>query len=269
MTLDQFSGRRKVVAHQFKWNDVIYDDCLNERTGLPFLDSLVKAGTIDPFDLCLTDIPYNKDFKYLNQRTDGKRIKPQDHLTPYADNKGAEEYVAFCKEWFRWIRQIAKVVIFTAGDKKNLDMWYDIEKPVEVFIHYKRNGTGMTSLVRYNRRDFILLYGTFNHKLDFVENVFDISVKSGFLRDHEWIHPSPKPLKLGIRIIKDMIKSQSIKTMIDPFTGSGTFLQAAAILGVKYLGYEISKTYKPDIDYRLNARRRTQTNLFTFMKGSE
>ena len=39
--------------------------------------------------------------------------------------------------------------------------------------------------------------------------------------------------------------------MIDPFIGSGTTAEECIKLGIPYLGYEINKVYKQDIDLRL------------------
>jgi len=54
-------------------------------------------------------------------------------------------------------------------------------------------------------------------------------------------HPCPIPYELARRII--LLTTKEGDTIIDPFAGSGTILQASKDLGRKYIGFEIDKTY--------------------------
>lgn len=54
-------------------------------------------------------------------------------------------------------------------------------------------------------------------------------------------HPAPFPLELPRRLI--LLYSWPGETVLDPFVGTGTTLQAARELGRKGIGYEISESY--------------------------
>jgi len=54
-------------------------------------------------------------------------------------------------------------------------------------------------------------------------------------------HPCPIPYELAKKII--MCTTKEGDTVIDPFAGGGTILQAAKDLGRNYIGFEIDKTY--------------------------
>ena len=56
-------------------------------------------------------------------------------------------------------------------------------------------------------------------------------------------HPAPFPLWLPTRIIHSLIDENEDALVIDPYSGSGTSLLAAKLLGFSYLGIEISKDY--------------------------
>ena len=55
-------------------------------------------------------------------------------------------------------------------------------------------------------------------------------------------------------IVRRCVKlfSYQNEIVLDPFTGSGTTLKVAKELGRKYIGYEISKSYKDIIETKLN-----------------
>ena len=54
-------------------------------------------------------------------------------------------------------------------------------------------------------------------------------------------HPAPFPLELPTRLIKAF--SFKTETIVDPFVGAGTTLQAAANLGRNGIGYELNSKY--------------------------
>jgi len=63
-------------------------------------------------------------------------------------------------------------------------------------------------------------------------------------------HPAPFPLELPKRIIK--MFSFYGETVLDPFLGSGTTLQACKLLGRSGIGIEIDKSYVPIIKKKVN-----------------
>jgi len=51
------------------------------------------------------------------------------------------------------------------------------------------------------------------------------------------------------------LKESKTESIIDCFSGSGSYIKAADLLGIKWLGYEINEKYKVDIDKRFNDKR--------------
>ncbi|MDR0972224.1 MAG: site-specific DNA-methyltransferase [Bacteroidales bacterium] len=55
-------------------------------------------------------------------------------------------------------------------------------------------------------------------------------------------HPAPFPITLPVRIISSILNDNDA-IVLDPYSGSGTTLVAAQLLGKKYLGIDISEEY--------------------------
>ena len=68
-------------------------------------------------------------------------------------------------------------------------------------------------------------------------------------------HPTVKPLAIMEWLIR--LTTPPNGTVLDPFAGSGTTLEAAQKLGFKSIGIEAEETYLPLIDQRL---QRSNTN---------
>jgi len=74
------------------------------------------------------------------------------------------------------------------------------------------------------------------------------------------VHPTQKPLKVFDYCIRYATeKDETIKTVYDTFSGSGTTLITAKSLGLNYIGSEIDKDYFNIIQKRLSA---VQGSLF-------
>ncbi len=67
-------------------------------------------------------------------------------------------------------------------------------------------------------------------------------------------HPAPFPLVLPLRAIYSIMDEQK-GTVIDPYSGSGTTLVAAKILGHNFIGIEISQEYSNFAKERLRNHR--------------
>jgi len=65
-------------------------------------------------------------------------------------------------------------------------------------------------------------------------------------------HPAPFPLALPFRAIYSVINEKKEGIIIDPYCGSGTTLVAAKILGLHYIGIDISNEYIKFAKERLN-----------------
>lgn len=64
-----------------------------------------------------------------------------------------------------------------------------------------------------------------------------------FPPERENPHPAPFPLELPLRCIYSILNEQKSAIVIDPYSGSGTTLLAAKLLGYNYIGIEISDEY--------------------------
>lgn len=63
-------------------------------------------------------------------------------------------------------------------------------------------------------------------------------------------HPAPFPLILPTRIIYSILNDKK-GTVLDPYVGSGTTCLAAKLLGLNYIGIDISKEYIKDAENKL------------------
>ena len=153
-----------------------------------------------------------------------------------------------------------KGLIFTPGNK-NIQYWYKTTNPRDFLIHYKKNGHGITSMFFMSKVEILLCYGEFNRKM--MNNVHDIPLNNGFLKDTSILHPHPKSKKLYRAIIKDAIPS----SVLDPFLGSGTTAEVCESLGIPWLGYEIMEAYVPDIEKRIKRgiKKHSQQSLEVFL----
>lgn len=74
------------------------------------------------------------------------------------------------------------------------------------------------------------------------------------------LHPTQKPEKLMRYCIDEALrKDANIKTIYDPFSGSGTSLVCAKSKGLDYIGSELDKDYFEIINKRLQS---VQGSLF-------
>jgi modification methylase len=72
-----------------------------------------------------------------------------------------------------------------------------------------------------------------------------------FLPEQKNEHPAPFPLQLPIRCIYSILDNKKEYTVVDPYSGSGTTLLAAKMLGHNYIGIEISDNYIEMAENRL------------------
>lgn len=215
--------------NEIEWNSVKYIDCMDPDQGLPSLPD-------NSIDLCITDPPYNANFKMKLKRLAYKTI-------PYNDK--IENYDDWCKTWYFELKRICKLIVLTPGNQ-NLRMWYLIDNPREQLIHYKKNCCGSTYLSHNTQYEPILVFGKYWDwsfgKKPFKLNVFEILRETS-----NYIHPCPKSYQLWYQIISGLNPT----SVIDPFLGSGTTAEVCTKLGIPWIGYEIIPEYSQDIEKRL------------------
>ncbi|MDR2905140.1 MAG: site-specific DNA-methyltransferase [Helicobacteraceae bacterium] len=82
-----------------------------------------------------------------------------------------------------------------------------------------------------------------------------------FAPEQKSAHPAPFPLQLPLRAIYSILDDNKDCVVIDPYSGSGTTLLAAKLLGHNYIGVEISDTYIKMAEERL-ANYQSETAVF-------
>lgn len=231
------------------WNETYYIDCLDKNRGLPYLLDLIKKEEIKKIDLGIADPPFNVSFKGTNKN---------DKECYYNDNLSQIEYKKWTIEWFSLIKKICKGLVIFVGNT-NQDMWSEIEKPLDRAIHFQPNRQGRSTIAYLTKYEPIFFYGKFNGKLG--TNVIIENLKMGNNRELKGgIHPCPGCSK----VYREVLFRLKPTNVLDPFIGSGTTAQECIKLGIPWIGYEINKTYKHDIDLRIkNCKKELiQSKLF-------
>ncbi len=171
---------------------------------------------LGPFDVVLTDPPYNVGIKY-GLLTD--------------DLRG--DYRLWCVEWFEALRSRARVVLISPGIA-NLGMWHNIEQPTWVVAWHKPAAMGRC-VVGFNNWEPVLLWGSTPRQTNdaFVVPLVPSASSEG--------HPCPKPVAWARNLIERFTLADDV--VVDPFMGSGTTLRAAKDLGRRAIGIEIEERY--------------------------
>lgn len=232
--------------------NVIYNDCLNRETGLPTMED-------KSIDLCLTDIFYNVEIGSSYPRKVSKR-KGINNEIYYEDNLTPDEYEKFCKTIYLELKRICNHIIITPGSK-NVDLWYQFEKPVDHHVHVKTNGNSPgTGLSRLDLLDHILFYGHWEKMQVVPTNVYFIPLNQKNEQLYKnLIHPCKKSFNLWNRLLTDYLYPvprknngrRPVKKVMDCFLGSGTTLEICIIHDVDFIGFERKKVYKQDIEKRI------------------
>lgn len=178
------------------------------------------------FDLVLTDPPYG-----INISSNPIRQK---HKKKDWDNEAPN------KELFDEIFRVSKNQIIWGGNYFNFP-------PSKGFLIWDKKQSYDFSLAMCE-----YAYSSF----DFPAKMYSYANRG----DEEKLHPSMKPLRLMefcINYAKE--RDENIKTIFDPFAGSGTTLVACKSLGLDYIGSELDKDYYEIILKRLS---QVQGSLF-------
>jgi hypothetical protein len=228
-----------------KWNEVQYIDCMDENLGLPSLPDKEKGGEV----ISLTDPPWLYDYSKNKQKDRiflGKRVLKAKNQHHYKDDYDNEWILG----WFEELLRICNGVIIVMGQSKMIE-WIQNTDPVGVLIIYHKNSSSQSKISKWNRFTPYLFYGKeYFKKHKIMGNVIEYVIPWGFLGKEKYIHPSQKGTEIPLKLFKDL-KPTGI---IDPFAGSGSYLKAAEILDIPWIGYEINPIYKQDIDKRFNQK---------------
>jgi len=219
------------------------------RDCLPALRELDDGA----FDVCLTDPPYNIGFKGSNFKVTlkgGKKIKERDW---YDDLMPEDEYRAWCREWFGEVQRVSGRQIMFPG-KQNVRWWlsnYDCE----LFYIINKCSLPGSAVGFFSWVEPILMFGKFSQC--YLANALDMS--SVWARDRSRIarygqelrHPTPKLAEVGVEMLRAPVKKLGVRSVLDPFCGSGWVPEACEMLGLRYLCFEKRIEYVKDIEFRI------------------
>jgi site-specific DNA-methyltransferase (adenine-specific)/modification methylase len=197
-------------------NKIYNEDCRN--TMLKMSDNSV--------DLILTDPPYNAKDIGPNKRkyNTGTMQLP------------LEEYIQFCKGWFKEADRVSKRIVFTPGIA-NICYY---PQPSWVACWHKPAACSFNRFGGFNAWEPIMLYGKIP-KGNKLRQDYILFNTLNFKKGPEEHHPCPKPL--GLIEILITIFSLENDIVFDPFIGSGTTAVAAIKHNRKFIGSELSKEY--------------------------
>ncbi len=173
------------------------------------------------------------------------------------------------RDMFAWMRQHAphraqrlSIVYERRGDDENARQWEGwrvgnlrpVFEPILWFTKPYKIGTTIA--------DNVLTHGVgaFNEEAFLkYEKSPDNVLRSGFMSGETGFHPTQKPIKLMQALIE--LTTQEGQVVLDPFCGSGSTLVAAALIGRKYLGFELDETYTRIAEKRLDDVKQSSIQL--------
>jgi len=191
-------------------------------------DCLITMSTMEDnsVDLVLTDPPYGINISNNPVRQKHKK-KNWDKQIPF-------------DEIFKEIFRVSRYQIIWGGNYFNLP-------PSKSFLIWDKK----------QPYDFSLAMAEYAYSsFDFPAKIYSYSNRG----DENKLHPTQKPLPLMDFCINFALqRDNNIKTVYDPFSGSGTTLVSAKSKGLDYIGSELDKDYYDIIQKRLSA---VQGSLF-------
>jgi predicted RNA methylase len=139
----------------------------------------------------------------------------------------------FPRAWYSEAKRVAPIIVIITGSSGLKD---SVALAGDDFIDVisARNMNGMTRgpIGFGNWLAAVIACG----KPEMGPNAFDFVVKGEMPS-----HPSPKPIQYMKKLVKRITRPEQL--ILDPFLGSGTTAVAAAQLGRKFIGIEISPEY--------------------------
>lgn len=220
-------------------------------------------------DLVITSPPYNvlqksgfaKPGNKTGKWSGGQLAKGyEDH----SDNMDHTEYVKWQQEVLRqlWTKLTDTGAIFYnhRPTHRNKELWLPLELnpglPLRDIIIWDRGGGINSSPSHFTPAcEWIMIFAKPDWQLRdrAASNRFGGNVWR-FPPEHGSDHPAPFPLELPSWAIQS---SADVRTVLDPYAGSGTTLRAASDMGIRSIGIELSSKY-----VRMSAKRLEQISLF-------
>ena len=168
-------------------------------------------------DLLITDPPYMTDIEDIN------------------------EFAKWLPEKLKLVKETGFAFVFIGAYPRELQAYLNVAMPDQVLVWTYKNTLGQNPKDKYKLNwQAILFYRmpkapALNCPLTSEQwAVQEVNAPDGRLGDryHTW----QKPMELAERLIRHTTKKDDV--VLDPFSGTGTFLLAASKLGRKAIGYE-------------------------------
>jgi DNA modification methylase len=204
-------------------NKIIHGDCLEIMKNIP--DKSV--------DLVLTDPPYN--CKSIGTKN---RVYEQQKM-----QLPIQEYIEFCKSWFKEVERISDRIVFTPGIS-NICYY---PQPFWVICWYKPAAVSFNRMGGFNAWEPIFVYGKPTQRLG--QDVLKFNTIN-FKKGPESKHPCPKPKDLWKHILLKFSNENDI--IFDPFIGSGTTAYVCKQESRRFIGIEKEKKYCEIAERRLS-----------------
>jgi len=205
----------------------------------------------ESIDLVVTSPPYNlknSSGRGLKHLPGGKWKKPA-MVKGYSDHVDAmphDEYVRWQRECLTEMMRLLKdtgAIFYNHKWRVQNGLLQDRadivnDFPVRQIIIWRRKG-GINFNPYYFLPTYEVIYLIAKPKFKLAPKASSHGDVWEFTQERNNNHPAPFPLELP----KRCIESTDAKTILDPFSGSGTTAVAAKMLGVNYIGIDISPEY--------------------------
>ena len=227
-------------------------------------DCIIGMKTIpdETIDLVVTDPPFAINFKAkkANYNRTASRV-----LSGY-NEINVEDYYKFTNNWMRQVKRVLKksgsMYVFSGWNNlKDVLTALDVNGFTTINHIIWKYQFGVVTAKKFVTSHYHCLFVCKNDKMRkffpysrFKKNAKTSDGKSLHYRDKEdvwiikreyWTGDDKTPTKLPAEIIKKILQYSSEKNdlILDPFLGSGQVAVISKMLGRKYLGFEIIKSY--------------------------
>ena len=227
-------------------------------------DCIIGMKTIpdETIDLVVTDPPFAINFKA--KKANYNRIASR-VLSGY-NEINVEDYYKFTNNWMRQVKRVLKksgsMYVFSGWNNlKDILTALDVNGFTTINHIIWKYQFGVVTAKKFVTSHYHCLFVCKNDKMRkffpysrFKKNAKTSDGKSLHYRDKEdvwiikreyWTGDDKTPTKLPAEIIKKILQYSSEKNdlILDPFLGSGQVAVISKMLGRKYLGFEIIKSY--------------------------
>ena len=239
----------------------------------------MKTIPDETIDLVVTDPPFAINFKA--KKANYNRIASR-VLSGY-NEINVEDYYKFTNNWMRQVKRILKksgsMYVFSGWNNlKDILTALDVNGFTTINHIIWKYQFGVVTAKKFVTSHYHCLFVCKNDKMRkffpysrFKKNAKTSDGKSLHYRDKEdvwiikreyWTGDDKTPTKLPAEIIKKILQYSSEKNdlILDPFLGSGQVAVISKMLGRKYLGFEIIKSY---YDF---AYKRLEKNVYRLKK---